>query len=133
MNSHSDHLASASKAGTTNESTVALAAPAQHTPGPIHLAEHSELTVLDALRAAMALRHYAEKEREDSKGRIHNAKFARLDEAARCDHLASRLTEWAEVEQARLNYAQGAGVRTMMAGRAAARAAAPGPDGKAGA
>lgn len=83
------------------------------TPAPI--------SPLDALRAATALRAYAEKERAEAVGQIHNAKLSRLDEATRCDALAEKMTEWAHAEQQRAYDRVNAGIGRVMRARRAAR------------
>lgn len=93
---------------------------AQHTPGPV-------VTVVEALVIVAALQESADAARRASVGKIHNAKLSLLDEASTAELLASRIGAWANAEQERLNYAQGAGVRALMAGRAAARAKAGKP------
>lgn len=61
------------------------------------------ISVFDAEYIVAALREKAEREREDAKGRIHNAKISRLDCAEKCDDIAERFQAWQWAEQERQN------------------------------
>jgi len=81
------------------------------------------LSTVEALDTCAVLREKATLLRNEAGGKIHNAKLGRLDDANRLEALAERMEVWAHAEMDARNKSQSAGVRKMMAGRKAARAA----------